>query len=192
MTENNRRAVLEARFRPIDELIPYARNARTHSPDQVAQIAASILEFGWTNPVIADDAGIVAGHGRLLAARQLYDAGHTIKLPNGIPIPDGCAPVLDCSGWTEAQRRAYVLADNQLALNAGWDHELLKVELADLASVDFKLELIGFSPGFVETLFATPEPPNDFAEKDETIETEHECPKCGYRWAGPGGARSDG
>lgn len=186
MTENNRRSVLEARFRSIDELIPYARNARTHSPEQVAQIAASILEFGWTNPVIADDAGVVAGHGRLLAARQLYDAGYTLKLPNGIPIPDGCAPVLDCSGWSEAQRRAYVLADNQLALNAGWDKELLKVELADLASVDFNLELIGFDDETLkELLEGTPQAPagNDDNDEEGGGDAEHQCPNCGHRWS---------
>lgn len=105
---------------PIDRLIPYARNARTHSEAQVAQIAASIREWGWTIPVlVAEDGTIIAGHGRVLAARQL---GMTE------------VPVMIARGWTEAQKRAYSLADNKLALNAGWDDELLKLELGDLRS----------------------------------------------------------
>lgn len=93
--------------RPVGALIPYARNARTHSEEQVAQIAASIREWGWTNPVLIDeDAGVIAGHGRLMAARKL-----------GITE----VPCIVARGWTDAQKRAYVLADNQLALNAGWD-----------------------------------------------------------------------
>ena len=99
--------------RSVDALVPYARNARTHSDEQVAQIAASIREWGWTTPILVDeDGGIIAGHGRVMAARKLS-------------IDE--VPVMVATGWTDAQRRAYVLADNQLALNAGWDTELLKV-----------------------------------------------------------------
>lgn len=115
---------------PIDKLIPYARNARTHSPEQVAQIAASMREWGWTNPVLIDEAGgIIAGHGRVLAARKL---GFTD------------VPCMTARGWTEAQTRAYVLADNQLAVNAGWDMELLSTELKGLDDAGFDLELLGF------------------------------------------------
>jgi ParB-like chromosome segregation protein Spo0J len=96
-------------------LIPYARNARTHSPEQVDQIAASIREWGWTVPVLIDEqGGIIAGHGRVLAAQKLAIAE---------------IPVMVAAGWSEAQKRAYVLADNKLALNAGWDNDLLKIEL---------------------------------------------------------------
>lgn len=117
--------------RPVASLIPYARNARTHEPQQVAQIAASIAEWGWTVPVLVDEAGgIIAGHGRVLAARQLQLSE---------------VPVMVACGWSESQKRAYVLADNQLALNAGWDEELLKLELGDLAASDFDLALTGFS-----------------------------------------------
>lgn len=177
---------VSAVFRPIDELIPYVRNARTHSPEQVAQISASIAEFGWTNPILADGAGVIAGHGRLLAARQLLDAGQSLRLPDGSAIPDGCVPVIDCTGWSDAQRRAYVLADNQLALNAGWDFEMLKVELGDLDSAGFNLDLIGFSDDTLKTIFGADDfaPPEDFSEADESIDTDHECPKCGYRWSG--------
>lgn len=116
---------------PTDSLIPYARNSRTHDDAQVAQIAASIREFGWTNPILIDgDNGVVAGHGRLLAARKLGLAE---------------VPVIELSGLTETQRRAYVIADNKLALNAGWDDELLRVELEDLHDEAFDMALLGFN-----------------------------------------------
>jgi len=117
-------------MRPVDALVPYARNARTHSDAQVAQIAASIREFGWTNPVLIDeDGGIIAGHGRVLAARVLGQ---------------GEVPCITLNGLTKTQRRAYVLADNRLALNAGWDDEMLSLELADLKAEGFDLALTGF------------------------------------------------
>jgi DNA modification methylase len=116
---------------PVDRLVPYERNARTHSPEQVAQIAASIVEFGFTNPIlVASDAGIIAGHGRLEAAKSLG-------------LTD--VPVVVLDHLSDAQRRAYVLADNQLALNAGWDADLLRVELQELEAQEFDLSLLGFS-----------------------------------------------
>ena len=116
---------------PIERLMPYARNARTHSDAQVSQIAASIREWGWTNPVlVAEDGTIIAGHGRVLAARKLR-------------ITD--VPVMIASGWTEAQKRAYAIADNKLTLNGGWDQELLGLELGELELLGFDLDLIGFS-----------------------------------------------
>lgn len=116
--------------RGIETLIPYASNARTHSDEQVAQIAASMREWGWTNPILIDDAGmIIAGHGRVMAARKLG-------------LKD--APVMVASGWTEAQKKAYVLADNQLALNAGWNAELLVTEIKGLDELGFDLTLLGF------------------------------------------------
>lgn len=124
--------------RPIDALIPYANNARTHSDEQVAQIAASMKEWGWTNPVLVDEAGmIIAGHGRVLAARKL-----------GLDE----VPVMVADGWTDAQKKAYVLADNQLALNAGWDAELLSTELKGLDDLGFDLGLLGF--GDLDSLLA--------------------------------------
>ncbi|RWH78867.1 MAG: site-specific DNA-methyltransferase [Mesorhizobium sp.] len=121
---------LAVEYRPAAALIPFAKNARTHSDAQVAQIAASIREFGWTNPILVDgDNGIIAGHGRLLAARKL-----------GM----GDVPVIELAGLTEAQKRALVIADNKLALNAGWDNELLGLELADLGELGFDLSLTGF------------------------------------------------
>jgi DNA modification methylase len=125
-------------WRPLGELIPYARNPRTHSDAQVAQIAASIRHFGWTNPVLVDgESGIIAGHGRVMAARKL-----------GLER----VPVIELAHMSEAQKRAYVLADNQLALNAGWDDELLRLELADLSELGFDLGLVGFGDGELERL----------------------------------------
>ena len=122
----------------LDELIPYARNARTHSDAQVAQIAASIREFGWTNPVLLDgEKGIIAGHGRVLAARKL-----------GIDE----IPCIELSHLTEAQKRAYILADNRLAENAGWDQDLLKLELGELQDLGFDLSLTGFDETFLAEL----------------------------------------
>lgn len=120
----------ELEYVSIDALIPYARNSRTHSDSQVAQIAASIKEFGFTNPVLIDETGgIIAGHGRTMAARKLQMDK---------------VPCLRLSYLTEAQKKAYVIADNKLALNAGWDDELLKIELRDLNDLDFDLSLLGF------------------------------------------------
>lgn len=117
--------------RKVSELVPYARNARTHDDAQVRQIAASIEEWGWTNPILVDEnGGLIAGHGRLLAADKLG-------------IKD--VPVMVAKGWSDAQKRAYILADNQLALNAGWDMEMLGLELKELDGLDFDLGLVGFS-----------------------------------------------
>ncbi len=128
--------------RAVADLIPYARNARTHSDAQVAQIAASVKEWGWTTPILIDEAGsIIAGHGRVMAARKLG-------------LTD--VPVMVATGWSEAQKKAYVLADNQLALNAGWDIELLKVEVGDLNLEGFDLSLIGFDDKLLADLLADP------------------------------------
>lgn len=117
-------------MRPVDGLVPYVNNPRTHSKQQLAQLAAAIREFGFLVPVVTDGAGILAGHGRVLAAQQLGLAE---------------VPTIDGSYLTEAQRKAYVIADNKLALNAGWDDELLKIELTGLAEMGFGLDLVGFS-----------------------------------------------
>ena len=123
--------------RKVSELVPYARNARTHSDAQVRQIAASIEEWGWTNPILVDEnGGLIAGHGRLMAADKLG-------------IKD--VPVMVARGWTDAQKKAYILADNQLALNAGWDTETLSLELKDLEG-EFDLDLIGFGEDFLAGL----------------------------------------
>lgn len=124
--------------RNVGDLIPYARNSRTHSEDQVAQIAASIKEFGWTNPILVDSGGVViAGHGRLMAARKL---GYTE------------VPTIELSEMTETQKRAYVIADNRLALNAGWDNEMLTVELNELLADGYSLDILGFDAKELDAL----------------------------------------
>jgi hypothetical protein len=123
--------MLTIQYKKIDELIPYARNSRTHSDAQVAQIAASIKEFGWTNPVLMDgDNGIIAGHGRVLAARVL---GQTD------------IPTIELSHMTDIQKRAYIISDNKLALNAGWDEEVLGLEITELKEFGFDIDLLGFN-----------------------------------------------
>jgi ParB-like chromosome segregation protein Spo0J len=123
---------------PLARLLPYARNARTHSPDQVKQLAASMREWGWTIPVLADEGGmIIAGHARVQAAElNAYTE----------------APVMVARGWSEAKKRAYILADNKLAMNAGWNEELLGVELLDLRDAGFDLPTIGFDDAEVNAL----------------------------------------
>jgi len=124
--------VIQIKEKLVSELIPYVKNSRTHSDEQVAQIAASIKEFGWTNPILIDGKnGIIAGHGRLMAARKLkHDKVPTIELKD----------------LTETQKKAYIIADNRLALNAGWDNEMLTIELNDLLADGFALEILGFDP----------------------------------------------
>ncbi len=136
----------------IDRLIPFGRNPRTHSEAQVAQIAASIAEFGFNNPILVDTkAGIIAGHGRLLAARKL-------QLEQ--------VPVIVLDHLTDAQKRAYIIADNQLALNAGWDEELLRAELAALQDEDFKLDLIGFDDEDLARLLAAQDAAEGLTDED--------------------------
>jgi len=139
--------------RLVSSLIPYARNARTHSDAQVAQLAASIREFGFTSPIVIDEeGGILAGHGRVLALRKL-----------GVEE----VPCIEAAGLSEAQRRAYVLADNKLALNAGWDEEMLRVELGDLQGLGFDLELTGFDEMELEGLFDEPAGTQGLTEPEE-------------------------
>jgi ParB-like chromosome segregation protein Spo0J len=132
-------------FRPVDKLKRYERNARTHNPYQVAEVADAILEWGWTMPILIDEAdGIIAGEGRSLAAKKLYGAGKTIKMAAGEAIPKGMVPVIVAKGWSEEQRRAYVLADNKIALNSGWDETILNFELSALDDLGFDIDLTGF------------------------------------------------
>jgi ParB-like chromosome segregation protein Spo0J len=157
--------------RTLDELIPYARNSRTHSDEQISQIAASIKEWGFTSAVLIDsDGGIIAGHGRVMAARKLG-------------MKD--VPVMVAEGWTDAQKKAYIIADNKLALNAGWDADLLQIELNELNSQDFEMGLIGFDAneltiamGLGADFDAGTE--EDQGKLDETKPTT--CPSCGHEF----------
>ncbi len=156
---------MKIEFKNTDKLIPYINNARTHSDEQVQQIAASIKEFGFTNPILLDEEnGIIAGHGRLRGA-QLLSLNEV--------------PTITLSGLTEAQKKAYVIADNKISLNAGWDEELLKIEIESLQDFDFDLDVLGFDDEELEGLLGDYEEGKtnemeewsgmpDFSQKDTT------------------------
>lgn len=167
-------------MRNVEDLIPYARNARTHSPEQVQKLAGSIKEFGFLNPVvISEDGGILAGHGRVMAAQKL-----------GLKE----VPCVIESHLTETQKKAYILADNRLALDAGWDSDMLKIELEELSGEDFKLlEHTGFSDDEIKRFVSCDEfisefdvdsmikernTENDSVKKRKTVK----CPGCGYEF----------
>ena len=147
--------------------MPYARNPRAHSNEQVAQIAASIKEFGFTNPILLDgENGLIAGHGRLAAARLL-----------GLKM----VPCIELGHLSETQKRAYIIADNKLALNAGWDEELLRLELIDLKEMGANLELVGFDAMELADIMLGKDV--EFKEYDESAADDVQlltCPKCGH------------
>ena len=143
----------------VDKLIPYAKNSRTHSPEQVGQIAASIKEFGFRNPILVDNLTLIAGHGRLLAAQKL-----------GLDK----VPTIDCSDMTESQKKAYIIADNKLALNAGWDTAMLSIEMQELQEQGFDLELLGFDDKELNALLE-PEVVQGLTDEDAVPETPKEA-----------------
>lgn len=155
---------------PIDDLKPYAHNPKTHPAEQIEKIARSITEFGFLVPILIDaDNSIIAGHGRLMAARKLG----LIEVPT-----------IQVDHLTEAQIRAYRIADNRLTESA-WDLELLESEIAILQDMDFDIDLTGFDDIELGELFpevSAEEPPEEFPEYDENMETDNECPKCHYKW----------
>jgi DNA modification methylase len=142
----------------VDKLIPYAKNSRTHSDQQVAQIAASIKEFGFRNPILVDGVGIIAGHGRLMAAQKL-----------GLDK----VPTIDCSDMTPSQKKAYIIADNKLALNAGWDTAMLTIEMQELEVEGFDLDLLGFDDKELNALLE-PEIVDGLTDEDEVPELPEE------------------
>ena len=159
---------------PVADLIPYARNARTHSEEQVGQIAGSIQEFGFNVPVLIDaQNSIIAGHGRALAAQRL-------KLDT--------IPCIRLTHLTDAQRRAYILADNRIALNSGWDEAMLQVELEELHADDVDLGLLGFEAGELEkllNLMPTDESPPDSSAKEinpDEFSMQAKCPRCQFEF----------
>lgn len=145
---------LAVEFRLIDELRVFDRNSRKHSASQVALLVASIERWGFTNPLLVDGDQIVAGHGRLAAVRKIFNEGRTLRLPDGRILPQRTVPVLSCSGWSEEQRRAYVIADNSLGLASEWDEDLLRGELGSLRGDGFDPTSFGFGAGFVDQLLA--------------------------------------
>ncbi len=157
-----------------EDLIPYARNARMHTNAQVDQLADAIRRFGFTNPVIVGGNGeIIAGHGRVMAARRLNLA----EVP-GVVIADG--------EWSEDDKRAYRIWDNQSALLSEWSPEMLRIELSSLKLADYDLQLTGFDDAALVTYMAgiNATAPDQFPAVGEDIATEHSCPKCHYRWSG--------
>jgi len=158
--------------RKVADLVFYARNSRTHSEDQVAQIAASIKEWGWTVPVLIDpDGGLIAGHGRIMAAQKLGIAD---------------VPCMIADGWTETQKKAYIIADNKLAINSAWDDDLLKIEMQELDGLGFDLELTGFSVDEMTALFDEPDfapgTEDDQGKLDELAPKMVTCPHCSIEW----------
>ena len=153
----------------IKALIPYAKNSRTHDDAQIAQIAASIKEFGWTNPILVDgDKGIIAGHGRLMAARKLGMVE---------------VPVIELKELTPTQKKAYIIADNRLALNAGWDNQLLTIELNELLEDKFSLDLLGFNADELNALLNPVEINEGLVDEDEVPEPPPEpITKMGDIW----------
>ena len=146
--------------RPIEALIPYINNSRKHSDEQVAQIAASIKEFGWTNPILVDgNNGLIAGHGRLLAARKL-----------GMDK----VPTIELSHLSDIQKKALIIADNKLALNSDWDNELLMLELKELDSADFDLSVLGFDQDELDALLNPIEATTGLTDEDEVPEIPEE------------------
>jgi len=143
----------------VNKLIPYAKNSRTHSPEQVGQIAASIKEFGFRNPILVDGVGIIAGHGRLMAAQKL-----------GLDQ----VPTIDCSDMTESQKKAYIIADNKLALNAGWDNAMLTIELQDLEDEGFDLTLTGFDDKELDALLNVIEGTDGLTDEDAVPDVPEE------------------
>jgi len=161
---------LDVVWQSVTALTPYARNSRTHSDEQVAQVAASIKEFGWTNPILIDEEGsIIAGHGRLQAAQRLGESN---------------VPTITLTGLTDAQKRAYVIADNKLALNAGWDNEMLAVEIGELIDEGFNLDLTGFGADEIDSLLANGNKIDEgLIEDDEVPELQEDTvSKLGDVW----------
>jgi ParB-like chromosome segregation protein Spo0J len=156
--------------RLVADLAPFANNPRFHSVEQIAQIEASIKEFGWTIPILLDERGeIIAGHGRVMAAKNL-----------GITE----VPCMVAVGWSEAQIRAYRIADNQLGNNSSWDNSLLKFEVGELRDFGFNTDILGLDSATLDSFFSSPDAPGSFKAVDENLETEHECPRCHYVWSG--------
>jgi hypothetical protein len=143
---------MELHMKKLADLAEYEFNARTHSEAEIDELVGLIREFGWTQPILFDSRGIVAGHRRKAAAARIYAGGEVIRWPNGEQLPVGCVPGVDVSGWTPAQRQAAILADNKSALNGGWDLEMLKKELDEIGKMDFDLSKTGFSNAEIDAL----------------------------------------
>ena len=173
MTSSTVKMPPSSKLWPLEKLKPYDKNPRIHTNDQIAQIAASITEFGFTNPILVADGEVVAGHGRLEAAKLLEMEQ---------------VPVIDVSHLSIAQRRAYVITDNQIALNAGWDLDLLLSELDELGEMGFDTEQLGFSDKEMKTFEETFKDPGTGATElssEDYQNFEVHCPSCGFGFDAP-------
>jgi ParB-like chromosome segregation protein Spo0J len=180
---------LEIVYRPLAEIRPYAKNARTHTPHQIAKLKKSLAKYGWTNPMLIADGELLAGHARLDASIEMAAEGIPIR---GNPDPYQ-GPTVDLSHLSQAERRAYILADNRMALDAGWDDELLRAELKALSEMDFDLSLSGFDDTELVGLLDEPSvgltDPDDAPDPPQTpvskrgdvwlLGAKVVCPKCG-------------
>jgi ParB family transcriptional regulator, chromosome partitioning protein len=161
---------LKIEYKPISSMNPYGKNARTHTDEQIKQVMASIKEFGWTNPILLDGkSGVIAGHARLEAAKRMG-------------IDD--VPCIELSGLSEAQKRAYIIADNKLALNAAWNDDTLRLELIDLKDLDFNLDLIGFNGEELAEIMYGPDfkPTSEDDQGRLDQKTSIKCPSCGVEF----------
>lgn len=173
----------------VADLVPYDRNPKKHPQEKVVELVANILKFGWTNPILAEGVKVVAGHGRLLAAKMIYEQNGSLAFPDGSPIPVGTVPVLDCTGWDEAKRRAYIIWDNK-SNEGDWDFVLLRDELLALDTGGFDMTLTGFSEQEREQMatYSKEFNPSEFfkksdessgGEKKEEPAKTAKCPDCG-------------
>lgn len=198
---------IEVTLRPVADLAPYSRNARKHNAAAIARLVAIIEEMGWTNPILVDEDGIVAGHKRRLAALAIYEKGGVIRLPGGRELPAGMVPVLDVSGWSEAQRRTYILADNQTTLESEWEEDVLRIELSWLEGSGIDMSLTGFDGAALTKLLLSGEnggqtDPDEIPEAPPVpvsrpgdiwlLGAYFECEKCGKHFSYEEGLKLDG
>lgn len=164
---------LRPELRPLNRIIPYPNNARTHPPAQVELLAKLMKRHGVDQPIAVDEDGVILkGHGRLRAAYEAKFEEFPVVVHRGLP---------------EAEKAAMRIADNQVALLSGWDRELIRGEMAALKAAGYEMPLLGFGDGQLVSFMTTPGPPSEFPEYGEGIETHYKCPKCGYRWSGKPG-----
>lgn len=155
---------------PLEKIIPYDKNPREHPPSQVAALAKLMQAHGIDQPIVVDEGGVILkGHGRKLAAEFAGFAEF---------------PVVVRRGMSEADKVAMRIQDNQVSLLAGWDSELLRLEVGSLQAGGFDLPMLGFDGEWLAKVMNGPAPPGEFGVLDESMEIDHQCPKCGYRWSG--------
>jgi ParB-like chromosome segregation protein Spo0J len=175
----------DVRLVPLADLNHYERNARTHPREQLDQIKALIRLVGFTAPILIDAEGIIAGHGRHIAVTEMTAADDVIHGPGKrFVIPHGMIPAIEADGMSEAERRAFIIADNQVAANSGWDDRLLSGELHALKALDFDLNFTGFEPGRIAELINVPDfqPVQFNAGTRLDQKSKHTCPECGHEF----------